>query len=659
MQRSGSLHGVSGRRALGLVCGVALLVTAPAAAAAQDRDDVRDRDPVVVAGPQGEGPGARLLLRAIGRELCLEIGDAPTGAYEGGLCTNFHPRDVYEPFLADVVDETEERDQRRVGGAVRADVHFVEYLLSGQRRVTFPTAPAPPALEGTPAGELRYYLGDLPRGARVYSARLLDAEGRVLAEIVDETDDEGAPPLERPLRIASGIEAGEHWSVTATVESLLIAIRGDVTRRERALCMRERRSRADGSGGGGRRCFLRPFDTASLDLSLSCDQRGRHVIFGVAEEGQVPVAAVLGDGRRVAVRRVALPPSFGFGGATAWVVRARPGMAVRSLVLPPRAAEPALALGIAPPGLFPCGAFGFFSFDPFEEAGAPGPGGDAEIAAPGSPPLYVRDTGERELCLAPLRPTRARECGTPGPWLGDSLVNISEDGTAVAGAVDPRIRSVRLRFDDASTADVPTHAGERYTGRYAGKLAFFSAAAPARRRILAVDLLDEAGEVLTLGGAADPLLAGDAETLLRSRGVLVAAALLEAARPEDRASCLVITSGALPRRGDRCVSNELVPTPPVVVGSVPCAPRATVLTVGLTRGAASATAVLADGTRRAMRIGRAPAGERVGVLAVPPGAGVRRVTVHSRGGAVLQRHRIPVPPATRQCGYGFFSYGPA
>jgi hypothetical protein len=653
-------------RWLGTVCGVALLAPAPAAQAlSHGGGDTSDAPAVLVAGPSGDAEAMRLLLRERGREMCLELGDGgdPSFSSGGGACTLLPARDLFEPLLLDVAEEAQRAEDaelegfapRHAGGAVRANVHTVEYELSGRRRVAIPTVAAPASLAGRRAGRLRFFLGELPREGAVYAVRLLGEDGTLLAVIDGRTGDEGRPPIRGPVRLATGTRGGR-WSISATIERRLRPLPGDVGHSERTLCLRASRAEPDGSGGYSVRCFERPSEEVSHAVSGSCSGR-RHVVYGVAPTGRVPRAVVLGDGRRVAVRRLALPPSFAVARATAWVAVARRDAAVRSLLLP---GGDHVDVSEPPPALRPCGLFSFYADDPFAHPGAPGPGGDAQIAPPGEPAVYVRDGAEHELCIAPGLPTRADECGKPGAWLADTLVNVSSTRRLAAGAVHADVRAVRVTLSDGSRADVATHRGERYTGRYAGRLAFFGFAAPAGRHILAIDLLDERSRPLVEAAWIEPRLAEDARTLVRGRGAdgayRVAVAALEAAKRRDRATCVLVVRGRLPGAGGRCPS-AVVPDAHVLTGIVRCRPRAAVLLAGLGRRAASVTARLADGSRRRFAI-RREGGRRFAVLAVAPRAGVRAVTVRSRRGAVLARYATPVPPAARQCGYGFWLFAP-
>jgi hypothetical protein len=370
----------------------------------------------------------------------------------------------------------------------------------------------------------------------------------------------------------------------------------------------------------------------------------------------VPSAAVLGDGRRVRVRHAALPAAFGLGDTVGFVVIAPPRSAVRSLVMP---GAPRLEIGQAPPALEPCGGFTIFSSTLFDDRGGPGPGGDVDVAAPGAPSLFVRDEEER-LCIAVGRTTRSNECGEPGPWLSSSLMNVSNDRTIVGGAVDPRVAAVRVSVSDGTTFDVATHRGEAYAGRYAGRLAYFSAVAPEGRRVTGVDLIDERGQVLLPAGYVDRRLARRARPLLRARGargpfVIAAAPLERGGRTDFVASCMFITRGPLPRAGAEC--HEILPQPLWLDGFVDCRHRRTIVVVGLTRGVSRARAQLADGSRVPLAIRRGPEGERVAILVAGPRAGVRSLTLRWPSGAGRERYRLRVPPAARQCGYRFSQVG--
>jgi hypothetical protein len=140
--------------------------------------------------------------------------------------------------------------------------------------------------------------------------------------------------------------------------------------------------------------------------------------------------------------------------------------------------------------------------------------------------------------------------------------------------------------------------------------------------------------------------------VLTGRGLTIALAPLERMDTVPRGDCLFAEAGgALPAAGSDC---RPVPTHPLAEGFVMCSPRATVLIVGLDRGAAAADARLADGTTRRLAIRRTPTGRRIALLVT--GEGIRALVARSRAGRVAQRHRVNVPPAGRQCGFGFWSF---
>ena len=625
-------------------------------------------DPVVVAGPTGDEPGRRLLLRRDGRELCLELGGNDGGdETSGSTCGSVPERDPFEPFVMDRTDsprsdtgstpfraqaaQVEEAETRLGAGAVRANVAFVEYEV-GAQRIRIPTTAAPAFLAGEPTGELRYFLGALPPEGAAYALRLLDANGTVLSEHDLEQGDDRRPPIAPPFVLGRGSDRAGVWRISATVERRLAPIRGDVTRRGRSLCVKSRRFDRDNSSGASTSCFATPLEAPVVDTSASCDPGSGTVLYGVAPPATVPRVAILGDGRRVRLRARALPAGFGIGPAVGFAARMPARAAVHEVI---GRDGTRIDVGAPPPQLVECGSFTAFGVvGLFPEAGPPGPGGDVDIGAPGAPSLFVRDQGE-ELCAAVGRPAHGNECGEPGPWAASGIIDVSHDRRSAGGAVDPQVASVRVAVDDGSTFDVATNAGEGYTGRYAGKLRFFSAGVPAGRRIVTFTLLDAAGEAIFELPAYELRLAADAKPLVRAHGLTVATARVVLPEPELRFSCLLITTGALAEAGDTCPDS--LPSPRLLQATVKCSPRAAVLLVGLTPASRSAEAVLRDGTRRRLVTRRGPAGERVAILVLPPRRALRSVVVRTRTGTVRDTYRLPMPPARRQCGYGVLRFG--
>jgi hypothetical protein len=667
---------VLGRRLFAATCALALLGPTGSAWAEHGDGEVSDAAPIVAAGPRGEEEiGERLLLRAHRRQLCLTVADDPRGDESTGSssCSELPRADYATPFIADLVEpeasegvrdepfarsaQVEQAENRVAAGAVRGSVYFVEYELSEGRRIRIPTVDPPPELAGRPAGELRYFLGALPPRGRIYGRRFLDVFGGILGEEDEDAFEPGGgrPPLHGPVSLAHVRAGNSLFALSASVESRLDPVRGDVTRRRPVLCLRTRTYEYRGdstSGTGGSRCHPMPLEDAAYDVSSSCGTRPRNIVHGVGPAGQVPRRALLGDGSTIPIRRIGLPATFGAGDAVAFAATAPAGAAVRALIFPDGERAD---VAQAPPALVDCGMFRIF-FDDFEPGG-PGPGGDVDVAAPGAPPLNVRDEGEK-LCVAVGRPTRALECAEPGPWLSSALANTSADRRLAGGAVDPRVTALRVRLDDDTRFDVATHRGEPYAGRWAGQLAFFSVAAPPGRRISQVDLLDERGRRLWPIIATAPRLARDARPLLRARGArgpfMIAAAPLEPYEHFE-ASCVFITRGYLPRAGRAC-DYDTLPDPFWLQADVSCRLRAAVVLLGLPRNA-RAVARLRGGTRVPLTVRRGPSGERVGILVVPPRRWLRSIAVRRRSGALRERFRLPLPPATRQCGYTFFKVG--
>jgi hypothetical protein len=317
-------------------------------------------------------------------------------------------------------------------------------------------------------------------------------------------------------------------------------------------------------------------------------------------------------------------------------------------------------LALAPPRLS-CDtgeSFGFFLSDDETPPALTGP--ETVLSPPGGPPLRVADA-DAQLCVALGPAPRDRSCDLPSPGAVGFVIAFSPDGLAIGGAVDPAVAAVEARTIDGRRVRVATDPGAAYTGRYAGQLRFFSLTAPQGKTLGTFALLDAAGKRIIdfpLRFEIDRI--GRPRVLLTGRAAGgrydVSQASFRQTDSDRPLRCLAITRHgktlsnpfdcvALTPRGRRLDTR-------VASGEVRCDLKAAFLVGGASRRAASVRARLGDGSTVAGRLFGSALG-RAFMVSPPADRGLRRVKVLDRAGKALASDVARVPPARRQCGYGF------
>jgi hypothetical protein len=374
------------------------------------------------------------------------------------------------------------------------------------------------------------------------------------------------------------------------------------------------------------------------------------VLGGVVPAAADSVVVVLGDGRRLRARTHMLPLIVA---ARAFALPVPSGQAIRSVTVDGEQGEVVATAAVRhePAGAL-CPPTGSRStvFEDSADLIAQRPAGALQAAATdGGHRLLVADArGERGMCSGIDALPDRLPCGpvTPDP----ELAAVFRQGGAVAAILGREVASVDLRLTDGSLRRVPTGAGERYTGRYAGHarfgryagdVRFFVAAVP-RGTVREAILRDAGGHELARHAVSvrdDPQVAGRRRlaglrvTALRQPG-LVDTEL----RPELCVHLDGVRLGDLELPGDPFLCERRRADAPLVV-TAPCR-RARSALVGVARPGRVPRVVLADG--RVIRPLVAKLGRARLWVARPP----RRAAV---------RRPVRLPPRSEQCGYAGFS----
>lgn len=485
--RPGTVRRLSGTRILLLFALAALAAPAIASADHRSRELAQTRGVLVAASPAG----AEARVAQLGRSLCLTVGGI--AAYDEPTCEHLPLFDVDEPFVLDAVipgsHNGEPRDPAVAGGAVRGDVAAVEYAVDGAATVRFETVPAPPRLAGRPAGELRYFAGHLPPRVTAWTRRLLDRDGRIIAE-----SDESGWEERRPLRAAPRLLRTAGVTIGVSVERKLDPARGDVTRRVDQLCFTASTRRSQSHSCTRASLAEVPiFDT----IAASCAARPRLAVYGLAPRGTGRITAIAGDGRRVHARRARVPEAVArrVDAFVATLPREQP---LTDVIVGGRR----LGMSEEVPTCNLLNSFTTYAMTHAVEGWQP-------LALPGQPAVDAADEPFHDCPAWDIAPCDPRKldvllclgaadqlfaCNLPSPWLGAVVAGRSPDGRVVAGAVDPRIPAVRLVLRGGRAGPVvPTRPAPGYTGRYAGLLHFFAARLEPGQHAIAVDLLSPGG----------------------------------------------------------------------------------------------------------------------------------------------------------------------
>src|SRR4051794_546757 len=376
------------RRVIGGSCVLVGLLAAAAGALAQGTPYV------AVVGP--DAAGVRLEARAVHGQPCVRIADA-TG------CGRLPGVDLDEPFVLEV-QGSGRGGAAPLGGAVRAGIARVEYVLGDGRRLGADTVGAA-RLPGRAGRELRFFLLELPHGAVPVTRRLLDAGGGVVDERDDPLESGHEPaPLKGPVTLATGRRDGVRWTLSGELRDRLEPVRGDAGRRVSAVCVR-----SEDGPPASRTCQTAASDTSAFAVSGSCPQVT--LLQGFVGRG-TRVAVRLGDGRLRRVRTLALPPAFGAAGLRAYAYAVPRAAAVRSLRLSSaRGRGTDMPLRLKPPELS-CEpglgtAVGLYGAASDGRPDGPFTGPATVLMPAGGSPLTVRDAGRSCAWPSGTAPTSA------------------------------------------------------------------------------------------------------------------------------------------------------------------------------------------------------------------------------------------------------------
>ncbi|WP_205698404.1 hypothetical protein [Conexibacter sp. SYSU D00693] len=293
-------------------------------------------------------------------------------------------------------------------------------------------------------------------------------------------------------------------------------------------------------------------------------------------------------------------------------------------------------------------------------------------------PVVVR-SGDAALRAADRAPARgggicvgltveggqASACGNPLQRDDDAVV-LATSSQVFAGVVPAAAEAVQVVLPDGRRLRTAVQRSDAYRGKLAGRVAFFAVRRPAAAGDDDVSLPgDPFGEVRVLG-AGDALVgvqpgsgvalgpvrqvgaqrvAGGAEVRLRVRRESVLRPVAtDLDRHVERACLLVdVRAGAGTSSGSTCVSSDGREASDTT--SLACTARASVqvLVGALDPGVSAASALLADGRRRAARTVALAAGRRAYAYVAPATVGVRRIEA---GGTTVA---LGAAPARSEC----------
>lgn len=540
-----------------------------------------------------------------------------------------------------------------VGVAVPAAAVSIEVRRGGVLLASEATV-AGAAYRGAGAGSLRFTLVRLADTALLDGLRIhaLDASG-TLVTVLAEQDSELFTDRRRLL---SGRSAGIRWSLTTSRQSTLSPSVLDLARETVSQCVRTNAQFGDltfsttscASGPPQSGLELNEHEESAVEDRCT----GSRLLHGVVA-GPARVSLVLGDGRRRAVRSVAVGDGW-----QAYAVTTG-AEAVRAVMLTtPTGAVRVLRRGLSP--LTTQCAAGEASFEsgstadsPFDEWSVVSPA-TPPVALAGPPAFRVADGPGDALCLAIGNlPFRAAGCGIASPSLGalNGVLDSFTDPAAVALAVPARVASVRVPTPDGKGAlSIPTDPGADYTGRYAGHVRFAAVSFARLSQLSRIELLDAAGTVLMrgveLGGAEELLELGEGSLRFarprRVAGRSGAPSLWKTtARFEGLTGrCFAMTDGAAPTGDARCpyASDDAA-----ILLDASCVPRRLSVAV-VTRPGTRAFADVGLPKPRRLRLRNG-----IGLLTLPAARPLRTLTFIDKGR--VRRVRINAPAAARECGW--------
>jgi hypothetical protein len=596
--------------------------------------------PPVALGPTGSGA----VLRAFDsgrRELCIRV-EVPLEAGED--CD----RVPSSPDVA-VVGAVARRGATAAGGAVSPSVADVEIEYMDGARKRGPALDG--AYRGRHAGSVRFFLVERADGARPWLARLIGADGELLAALML-----GDPPAVRgPRRLAGGrFPTGRaRWELRALVRRVVAPVPGTLDRVEDEPCLVVRYR-----GASELRCVAaepglwRAVDSNELRLDRGgdFDAPGRYLVWGFASARAVQLRVVLGDGRRARVPVRRMPDELA--STARWFAWVTPRRAAVRRVVALDARRRVLARSetpLAPPTVR--GIFGLGLTAPLVPAAPPrlalGP-----LRRDPDARLLLRSVGAY-LCAEIDHPdTDEPSCGLP-PRLAIQAViaaRATRRGYTVGGLVSPAVAAVRLGSGSGRQVSVPTQPAGAPAGPWGDSARVFLGTVPYRRRPefeVPVALLDSGGDVLARGSehlSLDATGPEESEYHPVVQGRLPGGGRYALSAERGFGDCFALTRpGTRPAPGGiGCPFDDLVLL-------VTCRPRAAAV-LAPARGRRGLSAVTAAGGILPGRVVQAGT-RRIWFVLAPPEAGLREVRWLDGRGRTRRVRLGRVPPAARQCGY--------
>lgn len=481
-----------------------------------------------------------------------------------------------------------------------------------------------------PVDGLRYFIAERPRGSRPWLVRWYDAGGNLLGAGAS-----GAVTIAGPLRVAS--------RSSVYVERFLSPVPDELDRTRTRPCLQQR-SRF----GRSWRCSsaaprLRPLGEPWLEggpSTVNGTPRSRpwRISF-LTGPGVTAVETVLGSGRRVRTSVTPFPAAWATGIGFA---RLRIGRrdAVRTFEL---VAAGGRVLDRAEAGLPPLS----MRFDSYS-----GITGFTEPALPRLPPItdafgdpartLLGGEVDGELCVAL---GAGSTCGDPPVSSEDSLIladAFPSGGAAVAGAVAPMVREVRLTPqwpEEGQPVTLPAEPMRAEGGRWAPHLRTI-AGNVAEQGTFRAELLNEKGALLTSGNLDVYQEGSDDDWRVRLRvrprgGPRVALAA------NGSGACFAVMVRGKPVAEDCLDELTVVST---------CSPRVTFAAVWLF-GKDGPRAWTARGRRLPRRTLPLGARRRAAIFPVPAGERIARISYVTKKGRRIVRRLGRVPSSREQCGW--------
>jgi hypothetical protein len=498
---------------------------------------------------------------------------------------------------------------------------------------------------GRYAGKVRFFLAETHLRATHFQeplyARLLGSQGEVLAVVGQSYEGERVGPK---VTLARGRVDGADWSLIAFQRRELAPLPGDEERLVTGTCVGIETHRKSLLDHPRAESCANP-DTPDLGLTASsdasCEPIGTATI-GFASPGTRRVTAVLGGGRRLRLPLRPLPRRFGGGRVFALAVDKR--TAVRHVVVVDSRGHHRVVISGLAPGMTSCPELGSTGIEFAYDTGP---------APPRSGPVtfQVADRGVL-ICPSLVGPPRAGSCTYPPleDYAGIVLTHRLPGATAVAGVMPAQAARVVLRLDGDERVPLATSLTGPYSGRYAGRLRFFSVLLPGHRRVEAVRSIDDRGRSLVVkpGPDVQPLDRRPV-TLMRLAGGWRLGGTTYT-YDDRRLPCLQLKAGAFSTSPFSCGGLFFLGFLDYGV-EVPCRPREILLWGELPPGARAVTAQTTIGPiagrtvslRRHLHV-RA----RAFVVTIPARA---RPTALKFEGARKSDTSVRMPSAAEQCGW--------